>query len=102
MFQINKFIWLQSRDVSKYMKERNVIGSSKGYVQRVLDSYEEVTPERVRKYTCTSIKFAELYLDGETGYTIQRRMAELRKSHRGAASLPSDYKKKDYLRKGRV
>ena len=38
------------RDVSLFMKTRNILGTSKGYVDRVLDSDNSVTPEKVQKY----------------------------------------------------
>ena len=86
------------RDISAFMKTHNVIGSSKGYVDRVVTSYTSVTPDKVRKYFLSSYKFLNLYLEGETGYTVNKRMAELRKSHRGAALFEVDHTKKAYNR----
>ena len=45
------------------MKIRNVIGTSKGYVDRVLDSDSSVTPENVQKYFLNTLKFMKLYLE---------------------------------------
>ena len=80
------------------MKKHNIVGSSKGYVDRVLDSYSTVTPDKVRKYFLSSLKFVNLYLKGETGYTVNKKMAEIRKSHRGAAQFEVDHSKKSYNR----
>ena len=79
------------------MKEHNIEGSSKGYVQRVVASYSAVTVENVRKYFLSTLKFCGFYLEGETGYTVNDRMNELRKvkrCHRGAAQLEVDNAKK--------
>ena len=43
------------------MREHNVLSCSKGYIQRVTQSYEEVTLEKVRKYFLNTLKFAKLY-----------------------------------------
>ena len=80
------------------MKKHNIVGSSKGYVDRVLDSYSTVTPDKVRKYFLSSLKFVNLYLEGETGYTVNKKMAEIRKSHSGAAQFEVDHSKKSYNR----
>ena len=45
------------------MKTRNIIGSSKGYVERVLDSDSSVSPEDVQKYFLSTLKFMALYLE---------------------------------------
>ena len=62
------------RDVSKFMREHNVLSCSKGYIQRVTQSYDEVTIDRVRKYFLNTLKFTKLYLKGETVYTVNDRM----------------------------
>ena len=80
------------------MKKHNIVGSSTGYVERVLDSYSTVTPDKVRKYFLSSLKFVNLYLEGETGYTVNKKMAEIRKSHRGPAQFEVDHSKKSYNR----
>ena len=51
------------RNVSMFMKTRNVIGSSKGYVDRILDSDTSVTPEDVQKYFLTTLKYMKLYVE---------------------------------------
>ena len=51
------------RDVSLYMKTRNIIGCSKGYVNRVLDSDSSVTPENVQKYFLNTLKYMKLYME---------------------------------------
>ena len=84
------------------MRENNVLGSSKGYIERILRSYDAVTPEKAQKYFLSTLKFAELYLQGETGYTVNKKMAELRKvhkSHRTGALFEIDHSKKVYNRK---
>lgn len=45
------------------MKTRNIIGTSKGYVERVLDSDSSVSPEDVQKYFLSTLKFMALYLE---------------------------------------
>ena len=45
------------------MKTRNIIGTSKGYVERVLDSDSSVTPEDVQKYFLSTLKFMALYME---------------------------------------
>ena len=80
------------------MKTHNIIGSSRGFVDRVVSSYSSVTVEKVRKYYVSAMKFIKLYLEGETGLTVNKRMAELRKSHRGAAMFDVDHSAKAYPR----
>ena len=55
--------WYDYRNVSLYMKTRNIIGTSKGYVERVLDSDSSVSPEDVQKYFLSTLKFMALYLE---------------------------------------
>ena len=89
------------RDISKFMKEKNVLGSSKGYIQRVLDSYSAVTINNARKYFLSTLKFVRLYQEGETGYTVNKKMEQMRKAkkcHRGAVVLEVDHSKKAYNR----
>ena len=73
------------------MKVHNVVGTSKGYVQRVVNSYSAVTLVQVRKYFLSALKFMMLYLEGETGYTVNKRMEEIRKSNRGARMFEVDH-----------
>ena len=86
------------------MKKHNIVGNSKGYSDRIMASYSSVTPEKVRKYFLNSYKFVNLYKEGETGYTVNQRMAEwlrmaeIRKSHRGPAQFEEDHSKKAYNR----
>ena len=83
------------------MKERNVLGSSKGYIDRVVESYSSVTITNVRKYFLSTLKFCRLYQEGETGYTVNKKMQEMRKvkrCHRGAMMFEIDHSKKAYNR----
>ena len=83
------------------MKEHNVLGSSQGYVQRIIESYSAVTVSKVQKYFLSTLKFCQLYLDGETGFTVNDKMKQLRKEkkcHRGATMLEVDHTKKLYNR----
>ena len=80
------------------MRKKNVVGSSRGYLERILASYSSVTPEKVRKYSLNSDRFANLYRDGETGYSAIKKMAQIRKSHRGPAQFDPDHSKKIYNR----
>ena len=83
------------------MKGHNIEGTSKGYVERVVASYSAVTVENVRNYSLSTLKFCELYLGGETWYTVNQKMREIRKKkkcHRGAVQLEIDHSKKVYDR----
>ena len=83
------------------MKERNVLSSSRGFVERVLNSFEAVKVEQVQKYFLSTLKFARLYMDGETAYTVNKKMDDLRKvhkQHRGAAEFDVDHTAKKYNR----
>ena len=80
------------------MKTHNIVGCSRGYVERVVQSYSSLTVEKVRKYYRNALKFVNLYREGETGYTVNQRMADIRKQHRGAATFEVDHSKKAYPR----
>ena len=83
------------------MKENNVLGSSKGFVNRVVSSYGAVKVDMVRKYFLSTLKFVNLYKEGATAFNVNKRMVELRKekkSHRGAAQFAVDHSKKVYNR----
>ena len=87
--------------MSKYMKEKNIEGSSRGFIPRIIDSYSSITVEKVRKYFLSTLKFCKLYTEGETGYTVNKRMQEMRKNkrcHRGAAQAEVDHSGKAYNR----
>ena len=89
------------RDISRFMRERNILGSSKGYVQRVLSSYEAVKIDKIQKYFLSTVKYAQLYLEGETALTVNEKMKELRKTHRvhrRANDFREDYNKNSYVR----
>ena len=78
-----------------------MLGSSKGYIQRVVDSYTAVTINNARKYFLSTLKFMRLYKEGETGYTVNKKMEQIRKTkkrHRGAVVLDVDQSKKGYNR----
>ena len=83
------------------MKQKNVLGCSKGYVQRVLNSYEAVTVENVRKYFLSTLKFAKFYREGATAFDVNEKMDNLRKQHkchRAGAQFTVDHSKKIYPR----
>ena len=83
------------------MKEHNVLGSSRGYVERVVQSYKAVKLRSVQKYFLSTLKFARLYLEGESGYTVNEKLNQLRKvhkGHRGAAEYSVDHSLKAYNR----
>ena len=89
------------RDISRYMKERNVLSSSRGFVERVVNSFEAVKVEQVQKYFLSTLKFARLYLEGATAYNVNKKYDDLRKvhkQHRGAAEFVVDHNKKNYNR----
>ena len=67
-------------------------------MNRVVTSYSTVTLDKVRKYFLNALKYVKLYLEGETGYTVNKRMAEIRKRNRGAATFDVDHSKKAYER----
>ena len=76
-------------------------GSSRGFVARVAASYGAVDVAMVRKYFLSTLSFARLYMEGADAYTVNPRMAELRKvkkGHRGAATFEVDHTKKVYVR----
>ena len=76
-----------------------MLGSSRGFVERVTASYVAVEVDMVRKYFLSTLKFARLYLAGATAYNVNARMAEIRKQkrgHRGAAQIEVNHKKKGY------
>ena len=54
-------VFFFTRNVIRYMKQRNIIGTSKGYVDRILDSDSSVTPEDVQKYFLSTLKYMKLY-----------------------------------------
>ena len=43
------------------MRERNILGSSKGYIDRIVASYSSVTLENAGKYFLSTLKFFRLY-----------------------------------------
>ena len=78
-----------------------MLSCSKGYIDRVVKSYEAVKLLNVQKYFLSTLKYARLYLEGETGFTVNDKMKELRKvhkGHRGAAQFTVDHSKKAYNR----
>ena len=77
------------RDISEYMRENNVVGSTVGYVERIEKSYENsgLTLERILKYFRSSDRYLALYMAGATGDNILGKMAEVRAKHRGAAAV---------------
>ena len=48
---------IKCRDVSNCCRDRNVVGCSKGFVQRIIDADEVVTPEKCRKYFVNMQRF---------------------------------------------
>ena len=79
----------------------DLLGSSRGFVERVTASYEAVKVDMVRKYFLSTLKLARLYLEGATAYNVNARYKELRKQkrgHRGAAQFEVDHSKKIYPR----
>ena len=78
-----------------------MLGSSSGYIQRIIDSYSTVTVEKVQKYFLSTLKFCQMYVEGATGFNVNDRMRELRKQkkgHRGAAIPVVDHSQKAYPR----
>lgn len=89
------------RDISKYMRENNKVGTTVGYLERIESSYEScgLSIERIRKYFRSSDTYLALYMDGATGDNILERMAEVRTKHRGAgAVLGEDAPRSSYSR----
>jgi hypothetical protein len=83
------------------MRERNILGSSKGYIDRIVASYSSVTLENARKYFLSTLKFCRLYMDGENAFTVNKKIQEMRKKkkcNRGAVELIIDQSKKAYNR----
>ena len=89
------------RDVSRYMKQHNILGSSRGYIERVVQSFQAVKVTSVQKYFLNTLKFANLYMEGESVYTVNDKVKKLRqvhKGHRGAAEFTVDHTLKVYNR----
>ena len=80
------------------MRENNIVGCSRGYVERVERSCDEMTPERVQKYMGTVLRYVSLYESGETGDSVGQAMAIARKKHRRPVDLEVDHKLKRYNR----
>ena len=80
------------RDISRFMRENNVVGSTAGYRQRIESSYEScgLSLEKIRKYFHSSDKYLALYMEGATGDNVSQKMAETRTKHRGAAAVLGD------------
>ena len=88
------------RDISAFMKRRNIVGSSVGYVERICDSYGSVDIKNIRKYFLSVLKFMSLYKSGETGDSVFLAMTKQRKKHReGLVFGQVDHSKKSYKRK---
>ena len=88
------------RDISAFMKRRNIVGSSVGYVERICDSYGSVDIKNIRKYFLSVLKFMSLYRSGETGDSVFLAMTKQRKKHReGMMFGQVDHSKKSYKRK---
>ena len=47
---LSKMILFFSRDESKYVRDRNQVGTSQGFLERVLSADSVVTAERCKKY----------------------------------------------------
>ena len=78
-----------------------MLSNSKGYVDRIANSYQAVKVEQVRKYFLSTLSYARFYLSGETAFTVNSKMKELRKEHkkhRGATQFEVDHSKKNYNR----
>ena len=86
------------RDISAFMKRRNIIGSSAGYVERVCESYSHVDIYQIRKYFLSVLKFMEIYKTGETGNRVFELMKKQRKKHRGGAEFDPDIHRNVYNR----
>ena len=79
------------RNISKYMRANNVIGTTRGHIERIEASYENsgLSVEMVRKYFRSSDQYLKLYMEGATGDNIQALM-KIKRKHRGAASVLGD------------
>ena len=89
------------RDISKFMRENNRVGTTVGYLERIESSYEScgLSVEKVRKYFRSSDRYLGLYMDGATGDNVLEKMAEVRTKHRGAgAVLGEDAPRSSYSR----
>ena len=85
------------RLLTKYLREHNIVGCSKGYVRRYELGLQTITVEMVRKFFASCYRFLEAYqmegCDGENVKTYERELKkiELLKKHqtvhRGAVSI---------------
>ena len=86
--------------LTKYLRENNVIGCSKGYLKRYELGLQTITVEMVRKYFASSNRFLEAYQqEGCDGDNVKIHERELKKIellkkpqtvHRGAVITSDD------------
>ena len=60
------------------MKEKTIFGNSKGYIERIISFYKSVKIEVIRNYFMSSDDYMNLNIDGETWFTVNKLMAEMK------------------------
>ena len=88
------------RSLTKYLRENNVIGCSKGYLKRYELGLQTITVEMVRKYFASANRFLEAYqqegCDGDNVKVYERELKKIellknpQKVHRGAVVTSDD------------
>ena len=88
------------RSLTKYLRENNVIGCSKGYLERYELGLQTITVEMVRKYFASANRFLEAYqqegCDGDNVKVYERELKKIellknpQKVHRGAVVTSDD------------
>ena len=91
------------RDLSRFLKERNIIGNSKGFEKRYEDGLKSIKIEHIRKYFVSADRFAEAYhMDGTTGDNINevcKKLKQTKKRHRGHVDYFEERKAKRPVKK---
>lgn len=92
-------IEFQYRDIALHNRQHNILGTSKDFMRRVVDSFSLITSQKTRQYFLSSDKFATMYAEGDDGTEVFARMTVLCKSHwhfGGGAPGLTDHSKKRY------
>ena len=74
--------------ISKYCRDRNIVGNSRNFAARVLAADESVTPELSKKFFFSMGKYLEAYKGGASGNDVLKKVKELKRHrHRSAPVL---------------
>ena len=71
--------------ISKYCRDRNIVGNSRNFAARVLEADEAVTPDLCKKFFFSMGKYIEAYKGGASGNDVLKKVKELKRHrHRSA------------------